>query len=189
MAAVQLSAALLGVIFLLLMLEHASRRQMRFAAAGQRFRQIMPWRLSGSKAFWASLACALPLIFGFILPVIIMVHLAFTSEETLNARYWSWLTNTLTLSTVTAILAVVIAVWLAYTARIAKGGLQLFANRMVSLGCARCCTSCGHFDTSCTVGYCLAAFRLIFNSDLCLSHSFFIFRFANCGSWLEQNYS
>jgi iron(III) transport system permease protein len=135
-AAVQLSAALLGVIFLLLMLEHASRRQMRFASTGQRFRQIMPWRLTGGKAFWASLACALPMFFGFILPVIIMAYLAFSSEETLNVRYWSWLTNTLTLSTVTAVIAVVIAVWLAYSARIARGGLQLFVNRMVSLGYA-----------------------------------------------------
>ncbi len=135
-AAVQLSAALLGVIFLLLMLEHASRRQMRFAANGQRFRQIKPWRLQGKKAFWASLSCALPMIFGFILPVIIMAYLALTSGEALNDRYWTWLTNTLTLSTVTAICAVIIAVWLAYSARMAKGGLQLLANRMVSLGYA-----------------------------------------------------
>ncbi len=135
-AAVQLSAALLGVIFLLLMLEHASRRQMRFAAGGQRFRQIKPWRLQGKKAFWASLSCALPMIFGFILPVIIMAYLALTSGEALNERYWTWLTNTLTLSTVTAICAVIIAVWLAYSARMAKGGLQLLANRMVSLGYA-----------------------------------------------------
>jgi iron(III) transport system permease protein len=135
-AAVQLSAALLGVIFLLLMLEHASRRQMRFAANGQRFRQIKPWRLRGKKAFWASLSCALPMIFGFILPVIIMAYLALTSGEALNDRYWTWLTNTLTLSTVTAICAVIIAVWLAYSARMAKGGLQLLANRMVSLGYA-----------------------------------------------------
>lgn len=135
-AAVQLSAALLGVIFLLLMLEHASRRQMRFAVGGQRFRQIKPWRLQGKKAFWASLSCALPMIFGFILPVIIMAYLALTSGEALNERYWTWLTNTLTLSTVTAICAVIIAVWLAYSARMAKGGLQLLANRMVSLGYA-----------------------------------------------------
>jgi iron(III) transport system permease protein len=135
-AAVQLSAALLGVIFLLLMLEHASRRQMRFAASGQRFRQIKPWRLQGKKAFWASVSCALPMIFGFILPVIIMAYLAFTSGEVLNDRYWTWLSNTLTLSTVTAICAVIIAVWLAYSARMAKGGVQLLANRMVSLGYA-----------------------------------------------------
>ena len=135
-AAVQLSAALLGVIFLLLMLEHASRRQMRFASSGQRFRQIKPWQLDGKKAFWASLACALPMIFGFVLPVIIMAYLALTSNEGLNARYWSWLGNTMTLSTLTAILAVVVAVWLAYSARLAKGGLQLLANRMVSLGYA-----------------------------------------------------
>ncbi|MFM8153158.1 MAG: ABC transporter permease, partial [Polynucleobacter victoriensis] len=98
--------------------------------------QIKPWRLQGKKAFWASLSCALPMIFGFILPVIIMAYLALTSGEALNERYWTWLTNTLTLSTVTAICAVIIAVWLAYSARMAKGGLQLLANRMVSLGYA-----------------------------------------------------
>jgi iron(III) transport system permease protein len=92
--------------------------------------------LDGKKAFWASLACALPMIFGFVLPVIIMAYLALTSNEGLNARYWSWLGNTMTLSTLTAILAVVVAVWLAYSARLAKGGLQLLANRMVSLGYA-----------------------------------------------------
>jgi iron(III) transport system permease protein len=136
MAAVQLSAALLGIIFLLLLLEHASRRKMRFAASGQRFRQIKPWRLQGKKAFWASLACFLPLLFGFIMPVIIMAYLAITSGESLNERYWSWLGNTITLSTITAICAVAIAVWLAYSARLAKGGLQQIVNRMVSLGYA-----------------------------------------------------
>ncbi len=136
MAAVQLSAALLGVIFLLLLLEHASRRQMRFATSGQRFRQIKPWRLRGKKAFWASIACLMPLLFGFILPVIIMAYLAIMSGESLNDRYWSWLGNTLTLSTVTAICAVSIAVWLAYSARLAQGGVQSLVNRMVSLGYA-----------------------------------------------------
>jgi iron(III) transport system permease protein len=136
MVAVQLSAVLLGIIFLLLLLEHASRRKMRFATSGQRFRQIKPWRLQGRKAFWASLACLLPLLFGFILPVIIMAYLAFSSGESLNERYWNWLGNTITLSTLTAICAVAIAVWLAYTARLAKGGLQQIVNRMVSLGYA-----------------------------------------------------
>ncbi len=109
---------------------------MRFAASGQRFRQIKPWRLQGKLAAWASLACLLPLLFGFILPVIIMAYLAISSGESLNERYWNWLGNTLTLSTVTAICAVVIAVWLAYSARLAKGGLQQMVNRMVSLGYA-----------------------------------------------------
>jgi iron(III) transport system permease protein len=44
--------------------------------------------------------------------------------------------NTIGLSTLTAICAVAIAVWLAYSARLAKGGLQQWVNRMVSLGYA-----------------------------------------------------
>ncbi len=135
-AAVQISAVLLVVIFLLLLLEHVSRRQMRFAANGQRFRQIKPWRLHGKKAFWASVACALPLLFGFIFPVIIMAYLAWVSGEGFQPRYWSWLSNTLFLSALTAICAVVLATWLAYSARMSKGIWQLMANRMVSLGYA-----------------------------------------------------
>ena len=135
-AAVQLSAALLGVIFLLLMLEHVSRRQMRFAASGQRFRQIKPWRLRGKKAFWASTACAMPMLFGFVLPVVIMAYLALASGEGFQPRYWDWLGNTLFLSTLTALCAVILAVWLAYSARVSKGIWQAIANRMVSLGYA-----------------------------------------------------
>lgn len=135
-AAVQLSAVLLGVIFLLLMLEYVSRRQMRFAANGQRFRQIQPWRLRGKKAFWASLACALPMLFGFIFPVMIMADLAWSSGESFQPRYWSWLGNTLCLSALTAICAVVLATWLAYGARVSSGMWQLMVNRMVSLGYA-----------------------------------------------------
>jgi iron(III) transport system permease protein len=135
-AAVQLSAMLLGVILLLLIMEHASRKQMRFASGSQRFRQIQPWRLRGRLAFWASLSCALPLLFGFVLPVIIMVYLAITSGQALSERYGIWLSNTLILASITASAGVLIAIWLAYSARIARGRLQEWMNRMVSLGYA-----------------------------------------------------
>ena len=65
-----------------------------------------------------------------------MAYMAISSGESLNERYWKWLGNTITLSTITAICAVAIAVWLAYSARLAKGGLQQMVNRMVSLGYA-----------------------------------------------------
>ncbi|MBU3541991.1 iron ABC transporter permease [Polynucleobacter sp. MWH-Loch1C5] len=135
-AAVQLSAMLLGVILLLLIMEHASRKQMRFASGSQRFRQIQPWRLRGRLAFWASLSCALPLLFGFVLPVIIMAYLAITSGQALSERYGIWLSNTLILASITASAGVLIAIWLAYSARIARGRLQEWMNRMVSLGYA-----------------------------------------------------
>lgn len=135
-AAVQLSAILLGVILLLLIMEHASRKQMRFASGSQRFRQIQPWRLRGRLAFWASLSCALPLLFGFVLPVIIMAYLAITSGQALSERYGIWLSNTLILASITASAGVLIAIWLAYSARIARGRLQEWMNRMVSLGYA-----------------------------------------------------
>jgi iron(III) transport system permease protein len=44
------------------------------------------------------------------MPVIIMAYLAITSGESLNDRYWNWLGNTITLSTITAICAVAMIV-------------------------------------------------------------------------------
>jgi iron(III) transport system permease protein len=78
----------------------------------------------------------LPLLFGFVLPVIIMAYLAITSGQALSERYGIWLSNTLILASITAIAGVLIAVWLAYSARMARGRLQEWINRMVSLGYA-----------------------------------------------------
>ena len=135
-AAIQLSALLLLVIFVLLLVEQASRTKMRFANNTQRFLGITTWQLQGTRAYLASLACALPLIFGFLLPTGILIHLIMREGYFSSERYLTWLTNTIGLAGITAITGVVIAIGLAYAARMTRGKWHTLVNRAVSMGYA-----------------------------------------------------
>ena len=124
------------VIFVLLLVEQASRTKMRFANNTQRFLGITTWQLQGTRAYLASLACALPLIFGFLLPTGILIHLIMREGYFSSERYLTWLTNTIGLAGITAITGVVIAIGLAYAARMTRGKWHTLVNRAVSMGYA-----------------------------------------------------
>ena len=117
-------------------LEQASRTKMRFANNTQRFLGITTWQLQGTRAYLASLACALPLIFGFLLPTGILIHLIMREGYFSSERYLTWLTNTIGLAGITAITGVVIAIGLAYAARMTRGKWHTLVNRAVSMGYA-----------------------------------------------------
>jgi iron(III) transport system permease protein len=75
-AAAQLSAALLGFVVLVLLLERASRGRARFHNTTGRNRPQPGQTLSGAAALAAMLACALPLLLGFLLPAGVLLRLA-----------------------------------------------------------------------------------------------------------------
>ncbi len=136
-AAAQLASALLLFVFILLALEKRSRGRLRFYGAGQRFRTLEQRRLHGRAAVAANVVCLLPLVIGFVLPTWIMLRLALRDVESLNfERYLLWLTNTLKLASVTAVLAVACALLLAYAVRLAPGRLSRAGSDIVSLGYA-----------------------------------------------------
>src|SRR3989337_1201785 len=85
----------------------------------------------------ARLACALPVLMGFLLPAAILVGLAATSPEArAEARLVALVGNSFTLSGVTALAAVLLAVALAYAARLSKSRVAAAANRVAALGYA-----------------------------------------------------
>lgn len=136
-AAAQLASALLLFVFILLMLEKRSRGRLRFYGVGQRFRRPESRRLKGRRAWFATAICALPLLIGFVLPTTIMVRLAVRDVDTLNVeRYLLWFTNTLKLASITAALAVLCTLLLAYAVRLAPGRLTRMGNDIASLGYA-----------------------------------------------------
>lgn len=136
LAAAQLSAALLGVIALVLMLERVSRGRARFGA-GQRSRAVHRLRLRGPAALGAWLACALPLLLGFVLPAVLLCHLAWNGGDAqFGERYLRLVRNSALLAGVAACLAVLLALLLAYAARGAKTHWPRLLNRIVGLGYA-----------------------------------------------------
>ena len=136
-AAAQLSAALLGFVILVLLLERASRGRARFHNTTGRNRPQSGRRLAGLAAAGAVLACALPLVLGFLLPAAILLEMALTEGDAqFGARFFQLAGNSFTLAALTALLGMGLAVVLAYAARLSRAPWPQWLNRVVGLGYA-----------------------------------------------------
>jgi iron(III) transport system permease protein len=135
-AAAQLATWLLGFVVVVLALERASRGRSAYHATAPAKPMPAP-RLHGAKAALALVACAMPVLLGFVLPAAILAQLAAASPEArAEARLLPLVANSFTVSGVTALAAVVLAVALAYAARLSKSRVAAAANRVAALGYA-----------------------------------------------------
>ncbi|MBV6474850.1 MAG: hypothetical protein MOGDAGHF_00346 [Rhodocyclaceae bacterium] len=136
-AAAQLSAALLGFVILVLLLERMSRGRARFHNTTGRNKPSVGQRLAGARAAGAMLACSLPLFAGFLLPAGVLLEMALTEGDAqFGARFLQLAGNSFTLAAVTALLGVALAVALAYSARLSRARWPHGLNRVVGLGYA-----------------------------------------------------
>ena len=136
-AAAQLSASLLSFVLLLMVLEHWQRGPARFHQAGKKMQDLPEFHLRGWRAAGAVLFCGLPVVLGFVLPLIILIRLHLIGGHDLfSARYLTLTVNSFTLAGVTAVVAVLVALLLGYAHRLAPGRATAFANRLAGLGYA-----------------------------------------------------
>ena len=136
-AAAQLAASLLGFVVLLLLVEQLSRGRARFHNTTGRNRPQAGYALRGMPALFAVLVCAIPLLVGFLLPAGLLFRLALAEGDAQFGRIFLVLAgNSFVLAGVTAMLAVALAVLLAYAARVSKGVVASALNRLVGLGYA-----------------------------------------------------
>ncbi|RDH98973.1 iron(III) transport system permease protein [Caldimonas thermodepolymerans] len=143
-AAAQLATVLLAVVALLLWFEHRAQRRLRFATGrgghggGQEAR---PVPLAGRHRWLAWTVCTVPVLLGFVLPVLVLLRLLWAemhySEFGMpwdRFAQWSW--ASFRLAAIAAALAVLLSVALAFAMRTSpRPGLR-FAVRVVSLGYA-----------------------------------------------------
>jgi iron(III) transport system permease protein len=138
-ASAQLAAALLGFVLLAVMLERASRGAAR-SAAGGRSRSApsdpRPW-VGGARGAALATLCAIPLVVGFALPVLLLLRLVHAEPDiALAPRFVDWAWNSLRVAGVAAAIAVVFAVLVAYALRLSPGPLSRLAARVLALGYA-----------------------------------------------------
>ncbi|MCS7293253.1 MAG: iron ABC transporter permease [Gloeomargarita sp. SKYBB_i_bin120] len=135
-AATQLSVCLLLFVFALMALELASRRQARYADKGssELATRIV---LKGQAAVAAWWTCALPVVIGFGVPGGVLVELAVRYRlETFDATFWESVRNTSLLASITAVLALAIALFLGYGQRLLGGGAVAWLSRLAAMGYA-----------------------------------------------------
>lgn len=127
-AAAQLSAMLMLFILTLILLERWSRRQAKYYQANNSLQSPSVYRLGLVRGTLAFLACLLPISLGLLLPgwlLVLMVKNNF--EDALGNRFALLAQNSLTLSVLTAAIALILSLVLAY-------GQRLDGSRPIRLG-------------------------------------------------------
>lgn len=136
-AAAQLAASLLGFVVVLLVLEQLSRGRARFNNTTGRNRPQAGYRLHGGRAVVAMATCFLPLFIGFLLPAGLLLRLALSEGDAqFGVHFIELAQNSFVLAGLTALIAVALALLLAYNARLSKGVVAAALNRLVGLGYA-----------------------------------------------------
>lgn len=139
-AAAQLATLLLVTVLLLLQLEKNAQARMRFAnlkSSNSNSSDAQPTTLKGLPAVAISAWCALPLVLGFVLPVILMLRPLMASDiEVPWARFFEWSMNSLRLGLITSVLAVMVALLLSFSSRAQRDFFTRTSSTLIGLGYA-----------------------------------------------------
>lgn len=136
-AAAQLALCLLSFALLLAMLERAQRGGAKYHDVARGTQPSPPLQLRGLPAVMATLACGVPVLFGALLPIGILVWMGLGSEQNLlSPRYLGFVKNSLTLAGVAAVVTVAAAIAVGFFRRMAPGGLSRGAAYVARLGYA-----------------------------------------------------
>ena len=140
LAAAQLATLLLALVALLMWLERRAQRRMRFSTLrgqGAGSADAQPLQLRGARAAVVWLACALPILFGFVLPVVFMLRPLLGGWDDLPWDQFSqWSFNSVRLAVLSAAAATALALLLAFAQRMRPGFATRWAVQIASLGYA-----------------------------------------------------
>ena len=135
--AAQLAVVTLCFVFLLLWAERKSRTNQRYFNTSTKYQALPSYQLRGIKMLGAVISCLLPIGFGFILPASILGYYAWNYyEESISHDFYSILSNSLLLSSLSAALSVLAGIFLAYGVRLQENPLLKSAARFASVGYA-----------------------------------------------------
>jgi iron(III) transport system permease protein len=135
--AAQLATVMLVFVIVLIALERHERRLQKFHHTSSHIRAIVGYKLPPLRAWAAFIACALPVMLGFLLPAAVLGSYALNFYSvTLNANFWSFTLNSLTLSATAAFVAIVLGVFLAYSLRLGRAPWLNAVARLAALGYA-----------------------------------------------------
>lgn len=136
-AAAKLAAILLLFVFSLVVIERWSRQRAQYHHTTNRYSQLPVYRLTGARALIACVACALPLIFGFILPAFQLSLWAIdTYAVMIDRSFFKLVLHTILLGVSTALLAVLLALFMVYGRRVLASKLVFASIRVVAIGYA-----------------------------------------------------
>jgi len=135
--AAQLAGLLLLFVVFLILAERYGRRKQRFHHTTTKFKALPGYLLTGGRGALASIACAVPIVLGFIIPAGVLVAYAITHfDAAANEEILRYAGNSFLLSGLAAVLATLVGVYMAYAVRLRMEPVLKIMVRLASLGYA-----------------------------------------------------
>ncbi len=136
-AAAQLSALLMLFVLFLIILEQYSRRQSRYHDTSTRYNRLEQKHLRGLSGLPALAVCALPVLFGFVIPSgQLLIWGMQTWRTSMDSGFFAIVVNSIELALITAVLAVLLALAVSYARRQQPGIMTNSFNRLLGMGYA-----------------------------------------------------
>jgi iron(III) transport system permease protein len=136
--AAQISLAMLAIVSALVWVERWARRRRRYANDAQHPRPLVPERLRGRAAALATIVSAIPILVGFAVPTLYLLHSAVARVRFAGfpATLVGETVNTVALAVAASIVALAAGLTVAYTERMARSRSASVLARVASLGYA-----------------------------------------------------
>ncbi len=136
-AAAQLSALLMVFVLVLIITERGSRKKARYYDTPRQSPSLPSYPLQGGRALLALLVCVVPVFFGFLLPGGQLLRWAFaTAAEMMDERFYTLVWHSVGLAGGASLLALALAVLMAYGKRLRGSGIVGFAVGLAGMGYA-----------------------------------------------------
>ena len=134
-AAAQLAAMLMLFVLALILLERWSRRQAKYYQANNSLQAPTVYKLGFVRGWLAWLACLLPITFGLLVPSTLLALMVKGNWDTaLNNRFGELASNSLILAVITAGVALLLSLVLAYGQRLTKSRSIRLGVRLAAMG-------------------------------------------------------
>ena len=134
--AAQLALVLLSFVIVLIAVEKQSRRRSQYHSK-QSQKKSQTRKLTGTKQIIAITICAIALLLGFIIPTAQLFYWGIqTADQLFDPSFWVLVSNTLLLAGLTALLALILALLVAYAHRISQSRFTQVSKQLVGLGYA-----------------------------------------------------
>lgn len=136
-AALQLAAMLMGVVFLVLGAERASRGRARFFHTSSKMRPLPRPVVAGWRGALVSALVALPILLGFVVPAIHLAQMTLARGDAgMGVNLWRLTSTSFALAAAAAALATALAILVGYGVRLRATRFMRLAARLAALGYA-----------------------------------------------------
>ncbi|WP_458790128.1 ABC transporter permease [Yoonia sp. MH D7] len=134
--AAQLATCVLTIIVLLVTLEKLSRRKSRFFMSARNARPVTPVPLKGGMGWLVSIACLIPVLIGFVLPMAVIGSHAMDAGEWISPGLRLAVIRTVSVAGIAAVLTVVGGVFMVYGVRLSGKRLPALLMPVTAIGYA-----------------------------------------------------